>query len=89
MSAIATICVLYEPDSSFGTAVVNGLLAWAVVLGVCMAFYSTLPAAVAVFIPGKPEPMSRRIDRWLAVGFLVGMPLGFLMFVVCVAGLVS
>jgi hypothetical protein len=38
MSAIATICVLYEPDSSFGTAAVNGLLTWAVVLGVCMAF---------------------------------------------------
>jgi hypothetical protein len=89
MSAIATICVLYEANPSFGIAVVNGLLAWAVVLGVCMAFYSILPAAVAVFIPGEPEPMSRRIDRWLGIGFLVGMPLGFLMFVVCVAGLVS
>ena len=89
MSAIATICVLYEANPSFGIAVVNGLLAWAVVLGVCMAFYSILPAVLAVFIPGRPEPLSRRIDRWLAVGFLVGMPIGFLMFVVCVAGLVS
>ena len=89
MSAIATISVLYETNPSLGTAVVNGLLAWAAVLGVCMAFYSILPAAVAVFIPGRPEPLSRRVDRWLAVGFLVGMPIGFLMFVVCVAGLVS
>jgi len=89
MSAVTTICFLYEANPSFGIAVVNGLLAWAVVLGVCMAFYSILPAVLAVFIPGRPEPLSRRIDRWLAVGFLVGMPLGFLMFVVCVTGIVS
>ena len=89
MSAIATISVLSEASPSLGSSVVNGLLAWAVVLGVCLAFYSIVPATVAVFIPGRPEPLSRRIDRWLAVGFLVGMPLGFLMFVVCVAGLVT
>ena len=89
MSATATISLLYEANPSFGIAVVNGLLAWVTVLGSCTAFCSLLPAAVAVFIPGGPEPLSRRIDRWLAVGFLVGMPLGFLMFSVCVAGLVS
>jgi hypothetical protein len=89
MSAIATISVLGEASPSLGSSVVNGLLAWAVVLGVCLAFYSIVPAAVAVFIPGRPEPLSRRVDRWLAVGFLVGMPLGFLMFVVFVARVVS
>ena len=39
--------------------------------------------------PRQARAPVETIDRWLAVGFLVGMPLGFLMFVVCVAGLVS
>ncbi len=50
---------------------------------------SGLPAAVAVFIPGRPEALSRRINRWLGIGFLVGMPLGLLMFFVFVARVVS
>jgi hypothetical protein len=89
MSAIATISIFCQTNPSLGTAVVNGLLAWVTVLGGCTAFCSGLPAVVAVFIPGRPEPLSRRVDRWLAVGFLVGMPLGFLMFFVFVARVVS
>jgi hypothetical protein len=89
MSAIATIRIFCETSPSLGTAVVNGLLAWVTVLGGCTAFCSGLPAAVAVFIPGRPEPLSRRIDRWLGIGFLVGMPFGLLMFFVFVARLVS
>ena len=89
MYTLVTIRILCEEDPSPGTAVVNGLLAWAGVLGGCTAFSSGLPAAVAVFIPGRPETLSRRINRWLGIGFLAGMPLGFLMFFVFAAKVVS
>ena len=89
MIAIATIRILCEANPSLGTAAVNGLLAWAAVLGGCTVFCSGLPAAVAVFIPGRPDALSRRINRWLGYGFIVGMPLGFLMCIVFVAKIAS
>ncbi|MGO9247064.1 MAG: hypothetical protein ACLP7W_00510 [Solirubrobacteraceae bacterium] len=89
MSTIATIHVLCEANPSLGTAVVNGLLAWAGVLGGCTVFCSGLPAAVAVFIPGRPQALSRRINRWLGIGFLVGMLIGPLVFFAFVARIVS
>jgi hypothetical protein len=89
MSAIATIHVFCETNSSPGTAIVNGLLAWAGVLGGCTVFFSGLPAAVAVFIPGRPEALSRRINRWLGIGFLAGMFVGPLVFFAFVARIVS
>jgi hypothetical protein len=73
VTAIATIRILCETDPSLGTSVVNGLLAWIAVLGGCTVFCSGLPAAVAVFIPGRPEALSRRINRGLGVGFLAGV----------------
>ena len=54
MFVITTIRILCEDNPSLGTAVVNGLLAWAGVLGGCTVLCSGLPAAVAVFIPGRP-----------------------------------
>ncbi len=89
MSTIATIHVLCEANPSLGTTVVNGLLAWAGVLGGCTVFCSGLPAAVAVFIPGRPQALSRRINRWLGIGFLVGMLIGPLVFFAFVARIVS
>ena len=89
MSTIATIHILCEANPSLGTAVVNGLLAWAGVLGGCTVFCSGLPAAVAVFIPGRPQSLSRRINRWLGIGFLAGMLIGPLVFFVFVARIVS
>lgn len=89
MFVIITIRILCEDNPSLGTAVVNGLLAWAGVLGGCTVFCSGLPAAVAVFIPGRPEALSRRINRWLGYGFLAGVPLGALMFFVFIARIVS
>jgi hypothetical protein len=89
MSISAIIRVLCEANSSLGTAVVNGLLAWAGVLGGLTAFFSGLPAAVAVFVPGRPEALSSRINRGLGQGFLVGMLFGVLMFFVFVAKLAS
>ncbi len=89
MSTIATIHVLCEANPSLGTTVVNGLLAWAGVLGGCTVFCSGLPAAVAVFIPGRPQALSRRINRWLGIGFLVGMLIGPVVFFAFVARIVS
>jgi hypothetical protein len=89
MSVIATIRVFCEGNPSLGTAAVNGLLAWAAVLGGCTVFCSGLPAAVAVFIPGRPDALSRRINRWLGYGFLLGMLFGVLMFFVFIARIAS
>jgi hypothetical protein len=89
MSISATIRILCETNPSLGTSVVNGLLAGVAVLGGCTVFCSGLPAAVAVFIPGRPDALSKRINRWLGIGFLLGIPLGFLMFFVFIAKVVS
>lgn len=89
MSAIATIQILCEGHPSLGTSVVNGLLAWAAFLGASTAFWSALPAAVALFIPSRPDSLSRRIDRGLGQGLLIGMLFGGLAFLVFVARLVS
>lgn len=78
MSAPAVIRLLCETNPSLGTSIVNGLLAWATVFGGCTMFCSGLPAAVAVFIPGRPDALSRRINRGLGYGFVIGMPLGLL-----------
>jgi hypothetical protein len=89
MSAIATIRVFCEVNPSLGTTVVNGLLAWAGVLGGFTVFFSGLPAAVALFIPGRPQALSRRINRGLGIGFVIGMSLGLLMFFVFIARIAS
>jgi hypothetical protein len=89
MTLIGAIHILCETDPSFGTTVVNGLLAWMTVLGGLTAFCSGLPAAVAVFIPGRPESLSRRIDRWQGYGFILGMSFGLLMFFVFIARVAS
>jgi hypothetical protein len=62
MSAIAVIRILCRTDPSLGTAVVNGLLAWATVLGGCTIFFSGLPGAVALRIPSSPASLARRIN---------------------------
>jgi hypothetical protein len=59
------------------------------VLGGCTVFFSGLPAAVAVFIPGSPEALSRRVNRWLGYGFLAGMVFGPLVFFTFVARIAS
>jgi hypothetical protein len=89
VTAIATIRILCETDPSLGTSVINGLLAWAAVLGGCAVFCSGLPAAVAIFIPARPQSLSKRIDHWQGYGFIAGMLLGFLMFFVFIAKVVS
>ena len=53
-AAIRILCEGTNP--SLGTAMVNGLLAWAGFLGGCTVFCSGVPAAVALFIPPDPTP---------------------------------
>jgi hypothetical protein len=89
MSTIATIQILCEGHPSLGTAIVNGLLAWAGVLGGLTVLFSGLPAAVALFIPSRPASVARRINQGLGQGFLAGMFFGALVFFVFVARIVS
>jgi hypothetical protein len=88
MFVIATIRVFCEANPSLGTAVVNGLLAWAGFLGGATVLCSGLPAAVALFIPSRPATLARRINQGLGIGFLAGMFLGPLMLFVFVAKIV-
>ncbi len=89
VTAIAIIRVLCEGNPSLGTSIVNGLLAWAGVLGGFTVFFSGLPAAVALFIPSRPASLVRRINQGLGIGFLAGMFLGPLMLFVFVAKIAS
>jgi hypothetical protein len=88
-SAIATIRILCEANPSQGTAVVNGLLAWAGVLGGFTVFFSGLPAAVALFVPSRPASLARRINQGLGWGFVLGMLFGPLTLFVFAARIVS
>jgi hypothetical protein len=92
VTAIATIRILCEADTSLGSAVVNGLLAWATIKAHppgCTVLFTGLPAAVAMILPDRAETLSKRLDRWLAVGFILGMSGGLLMFFVFVARIAS
>jgi len=85
----AVIHILCETRPSLGTAFVNGLLAWAGVLGGSTVFFSGLPAALALFIPIRPDSLARRINQGLGIGFLAGMGVGPLLFFVFVAKVAS
>lgn len=89
MTAIATVHILCEAKPSLGTAVVNGVLAWATVLGGLTVFCSGLPAALLALDATPADVRADLINRGLGIGFRIGMPLGLLMFFVCAARLVS
>jgi hypothetical protein len=89
MSAIAVIRVFCEGNPSLGTAVVNGLLAWATVLGGVTAFCSGLPAALLALDTTPADVRADLINRGLGIGFRIGMAGGLLMFFVFIARLVS
>ncbi len=89
MSAIAVIRVFCEGNPSLGTAVVNGLLAWATVLGGVTAFCSGLPAALFALDTTPADVRADLINRGLGIGFRIGMAGGLLMFFVFIARLVS
>jgi hypothetical protein len=85
----AFIRILCETHPSLGTAIVNGLLAWAGLLGGCTVCFSGLPAAVALFVPSRPSSVARRVNRGLGQGFLAEMFLGALVFFVFAARIAS
>ncbi len=89
MTATAIIRVLCEGNPSLWTSIVNGLLAWAAMLGGCTVLLSGLPAAVAMFIPSRPDSLARRINQGLGYGFLAGVPLGAVVFFLFVAKVAS
>jgi hypothetical protein len=89
VTAIATIHVLCEANPSLGTSVVNGLLAWATVLGGSTALGSGLFAAISMFVPVRPEARTNAINVGLGWGFLIGMFVGLLMLFVFTARIVT
>ena len=89
MFVIATIRVFCEANPSLGTAVVNGLLAWATALGGFTAFFSGLPAAVFARDRTPARVRADRINRGMGAGFRIGMFFGPLIFVLFVAKVVS
>jgi hypothetical protein len=89
MSTIATIHVFCETSSSFGTAVVNGLLAWATVLSGGTALGGGLIAALLALDMTRSDVRADLINRGIGAGFIFGMAVGFLMFIAFVARLVS
>ena len=89
MSAIATIRVLCETDPSFATTVVNGLLAWATLLGGLTAFCAGLPAALFALDTTSAHVRADLINRGLGVGFGAGVLFGPLTLFVFIARLVS
>jgi hypothetical protein len=88
MYVTATIHVLCATSSSFGSTVIEGLLAWGTFLGASTAFWSGLPAAVALLVPSRQDSLARRINWGLGVGLAVGTLLGFLIFLAFVTGIV-
>jgi hypothetical protein len=89
MSTIATIRVLCETNPSLGSTIVNGLLAWATLLGGATAFGSGLPAALFALDTTSAPVRADLINRGLGLGFRVGMFIGPLILVLFVARLVS
>ncbi len=90
MFVIATIHVFCEGSNpSLGTAVVNGLLAWATLLGGGTALGGGLLAALFAFDSTKAHVRADLINRGMGAGFMLGAALGLLTFVLFAARLVS
>jgi hypothetical protein len=89
VSAIATIRILCEANPSLGTAIVNGLLAWATMLGGGTALGAGLLAALMALDSTRADVRADLINRGMGAGFVIGMAAGATLFFVFVAKLVS
>lgn len=89
MNMLATIRVLCEDNPSLGTAVVNGLLAWATMLGGGTALGAGLPAALFALDTTRAQVRADLINRGMGAGFIFGAAAGALTFIVFAARLVS
>jgi hypothetical protein len=85
----AAIRILCESSPSFATSIVNGLLAWATVLGGFTALGSGLPVAMFAFVRVGAEERTDLITKGMGLGFLLGMSTGNLMCIVFIARLVT
>jgi hypothetical protein len=86
---LATIHILCETDPSQVTAVVNGVIAGATMLGGGTAFGAGLAASGLAFTAANPSVRADHINRGLGAGFLFGVPWGLLMLIVFSARLVT
>lgn len=89
MSVAAAIHILCEANPSLGTAIVNGVLAWATVLGGLTVFCSGLPAALLAVDATPADVRADLINRGIGIGFRIGMLAGLLMFFVFATRIVS
>jgi hypothetical protein len=85
----AVIHVFCETNPSLGTAVVNGLLAWATFLGAGTALGAGLMAAPFALDTTRADVRADLINRGMGIGFIFGMALGLLMFFVFIAKIAS
>jgi len=85
----AIIRILCEANPSFGTAVVDGLLAWATMLGGGTALGGGLLAALIAFDTTKADLRADLINRGMGAGFMFGAALGLVTFVLFAARIVS
>jgi hypothetical protein len=85
----AAIRIFCTTNPSFVTSVVNGILAWATVLGGCTACGSGLPAGMLLLTVVRPDVRADLINIGMGVGFLVGMAGGSLMCFVFIARLAT
>jgi hypothetical protein len=72
-----------------GTAVINGLLAWATVVSGGTALGGGLVAAMLALDMTRPDVRADLINRGIGFGFMLGAAFGFLTFVVFAARLMS
>lgn len=89
MYSLASIRILCETNPSLGTAVVNGLLAWATMLGGGTALGAGMLAALLALDDTHAEVRADLINRGMGAGFVVGMAAGVVLFFVFVARLAS
>lgn len=89
MGILSVIRIFCQQSPSLGTYIADGLLGWASVFGSTTAFFSALPAAVFLPMPGRQASLVRRINEGLGRGFFLGMLLGSLIFVLFVTRVVS
>jgi len=89
MNSIAVIRILCEGNPSLGSAVVNGLLAWATMLGGGTALGAGLLAALMALDSTRADMRADLINRGMGFGFIFGAAAGFLTFIVFTARLVS
>jgi hypothetical protein len=89
MTVTALVRILCETHPSLGTAIVNGLLAWATLLGGGTALGGGLLAALVAFDTTKADVRADLINRGVGAGFLLGAALGLLTFVFFAARIFS